>query len=144
MVNKLPIIELYTRTFLSAAYRYDDANLTEEENQQKYGKYHQVHGHTFEVILGLRGPVDPKSGMMINFFDVEKIIKEKILSPLDTTQLDKDIPWFKHHLPTIENISLFFMSTLKDAFPPPVKLISVEVNKTPYLGAKINNDKCTT
>jgi 6-pyruvoyltetrahydropterin/6-carboxytetrahydropterin synthase len=138
--NRNPILELYTRISFSAAHSYRDKDKSPEENQQKYGKHSRIHGHNYEVTLGLRGPVDTKSGMMINFFEVEQILKEKIISILHISHLEEDIPWFREHLPTTENISLFIYHQLKRAFPPSVTLISVEVRETPDLGAKINNE----
>jgi len=135
-----PILEIYTRILFSAAHSYRDKHKSPEENRGKYGKYSRIHGHNYEVILGLRGPIDMKSGMMINFFEVEQILKEKIISILDISHLEEDIPWFREHLPTTENISLFVYHQLKRAFPPSVILVSVEVRETPDLGAKISNE----
>ncbi|MCD6234735.1 MAG: 6-carboxytetrahydropterin synthase [Candidatus Marinimicrobia bacterium] len=140
MANKNPILELYTRISFSAAHSYRDQNKSPEENRRQYGKNSHVHGHNYEVTLGLRGSVDMQSGMIINFFEVKQILKEKILSVLDVTHLEEDIPWFRENLPTTENITLFIYNKLKRAFPSSVTLISVEVRETPDLGAKIYNE----
>jgi 6-pyruvoyltetrahydropterin/6-carboxytetrahydropterin synthase len=143
VANKQHILELYTRIRFSAAHRYRDRDKSPEENRAKYGKYSRTHGHNYEVTIGLRGPADLKSGMMINFFEVERILKSKILSVLDISHIEEDIPWFKDRLPTTENITQFIYTQLKHAFPPPVCLKSVEVRETHDLGAKIKNEQCT-
>ncbi len=143
MENKRHIVELYTRVTFSAAHSYRDRDKTPEENRRKYGKYSRIHGHNYVMTLGLRGPVDFKSGMMINFFDVEKILNEKILTVFDTSHIENDIPWFKDRLPTTENITLYIFTELKNVFPPDVCLKSVEVRETPDLGARIENERCT-
>lgn len=140
MENKPHILELYTRIFFSAAHSYRDRDKTLEKNRVKYGKYSRVHGHNYEVTIGLRGPADFRSGMIINFFEVETILKKKILFVLDISQLEVDIPWFENRLPTTENLSLYIYNELKHAFPPGVNLKSVEVRETPELGAKIENE----
>jgi len=141
--NNQPIIELYTRIFFSAAHSYRDRDKSPEENRNKYGLYNRVHGHNYEVIIGLRGKADVKTGMMINFFDIGNILNEKILSVMDISHLEEDIPWFKDRIPSTENITRFVYEQLKQTFKIPVCLISVEVKESDDLGAKIKNEQCT-
>lgn len=143
MENDRPIIELFTRVFFSAAHSYRDRDKTPEENRKKYGTYNRIHGHNYEVIIGLRGPSDMKTGMMINFFDIEKILQNKILSVMHISHIEEDIAWFKDRIPSTENITRFIYEQLSQTFKPPVCLISVEVKESNDLGAKIINEQCT-
>jgi len=141
--NDKPIIELFTRVFFSAAHSYRDRDKTPEENRKKYGIYNRVHGHNYEVVIGLRGQADAKTGMMINFFEIEKILNDKILSVMHISHLEEDIPWFNDRIPSTENITRFIYEQLHQTFKFPVGLISVEVKESDDLGAKIINEQCT-
>jgi 6-pyruvoyltetrahydropterin/6-carboxytetrahydropterin synthase len=139
--NDRPTIELFTRVYFSAAHSYRDRDKSPEENLKKYGIYSKIHGHNYEVVIGLRGPVDAKTGMIINFFDVQKIMEDKILSVLDISHLEDDIPWFNDRIPSTENITRFIYYQLKHVFRSPVSLFSVEVKESNDLGAKIIDEQ---
>lgn len=47
------------------------------------GPCHNLHGHTWKVELELVGEVDPKSGMLIDFGDIKKIVASTIMAKLD-------------------------------------------------------------
>ncbi len=141
MGNDRPTIELFTRVYFSAAHSYRDRDKSPEENLKKYGIYSKIHGHNYEVVIGLRGPVDAKTGMIINFFDVQKIMEDKILSVLDISHLEDDIPWFNDRIPSTENITRFIYYQLKHVFRSPVSLFSVEVKESNDLGAKIIDEQ---
>ncbi len=141
MGNDRPTIELFTRVYFSAAHSYRDRDKSPEENLKKYGIYSKIHGHNYEVVIGLRGPVDAKTGMIINFFDVQKIMEDKILSVLDISHLEEDILWFNNRIPSTENITRFIYYQLKHVFRSPVSLISVEVKESNDLGAKIIDEQ---
>ncbi len=70
--------------------------LSEEENEQLYGKCARVsgHGHNYVVKATVRGPVD-NTGMVMNIVDLKSAMEESIMKPLDHRNLDKDVPFFK-------------------------------------------------
>lgn len=72
-------------------------SLSEEANEQLYGKCARVngHGHNYVVKATVRGPVDATTGMVMNIVDLKKAMEESIMKPLDHRNLDKDVPYFK-------------------------------------------------
>jgi 6-pyruvoyltetrahydropterin/6-carboxytetrahydropterin synthase len=128
-------IELFTKVRFAAAHSYNEAGLSPDENWAKYGKCSKVHGHNFEAIIGLRGKFHPQTGMLVNFFDVEKVLQEIITAPLDYCHLEKDIPFFGENIPTTENIARYLFINLENKFGPDVELFRVELFESFELGA---------
>jgi 6-pyruvoyltetrahydropterin/6-carboxytetrahydropterin synthase len=90
---------------------------------------HRMHGHSYRVELTLEGPVGPRTGFVVDFFDVEKAF-----SPLHA-QLD-------HHClneveglenPTAENIAVWIWGAAKPLLP---QLSAVTVYETPQCWAE--------
>lgn len=44
--------------------------------------------------ITVRGPVDPKTGMVMNIHDLKQYIDQAIMKPLDHKNLDKDVDYF--------------------------------------------------
>lgn len=48
------------------------------------------------VEVTVRGPVDPKTGMVLNITDLKQYMDQTIMKKLDHLNLDKDVPYFKN------------------------------------------------
>lgn len=76
-----------------------------------HGKCERLHGHTYRMAVTLQGDPDPE-GMVIDFMEVKRTIRERILNLLDHSYLNDVIPQ-----PTAENICLWVWERLADVFP---------------------------
>ena len=76
------------------------------------GKCRNLHGHSYKLFVSLEGQVNPETGMIIDFDDLSKIVREKVLVPLDHRFLNDLIP-----LSTAENISIWIREQLKPGLP---------------------------
>jgi len=92
-------------------------------------KCYRMHGHSYRVDLELSGEVDPHTGFVIDFFDVERVFKP-LLEQLDHHTLN-DIDGLEN--PTAENISVWIWSHTK---PLIAQLSSVKVFETPFCWAE--------
>jgi len=92
-------------------------------------KCHRMHGHSYKVELQLEGPVDPVSGFVIDFFDVERVFGP-LLQELDHHTLN-DIPGLSN--PTAENIAIWVWERAK---PLLRELSSVRIYETPNCWAE--------
>jgi 6-pyruvoyltetrahydropterin/6-carboxytetrahydropterin synthase len=75
------------------------------------GKCKNLHGHTYYLKVTVEGKVNPQTGMIIDFFDLEKIVEDKILNYLDHSFLNDKIK-----MPTTENVALWIWDKLNDNF----------------------------
>ncbi|CCV12784.1 6-carboxytetrahydropterin synthase QueD [Mesorhizobium sp. STM 4661] len=70
---------------------------------------HRIHGHSYRVELRLEGPVDPDTGFVIDFFDVEAVFGP-LLQRLDHQYLN-EIEGLGN--PTAENIAVWIWNQTK-------------------------------
>ena len=57
-----------------AAHKLDLPECTIDENLAMFGKCNKLHGHTYTLTVEVSGRIDPKTGMILNYFDLDKII----------------------------------------------------------------------
>lgn len=74
--------------------------------------------------------------MIINGYEVDRVVRERIMSRIDHKFLNKDIPFFQEKLPTAEWIAVWAFGELKNAFPPNCRLQKVRLYETPNLYAE--------
>ncbi|MBV8152610.1 MAG: 6-carboxytetrahydropterin synthase QueD [Candidatus Eremiobacteraeota bacterium] len=85
------------------------------------GKCSRLHGHSYRLEVAVEGPVQeegPARGMVVDFDDVNRIVNERIVTPLDHSSLNDFIP-----NPTCENILTWIWERLWSAFPDLTELV---------------------
>ena len=81
-----------------------ESDFAAAHNLRNYkGKCEKLHGHNYKVRLTVSGETVGKSGMLVDFTDLKRILKE-VLSKFDHGYLN-DIPPFDKINPTAENIA---------------------------------------
>jgi 6-pyruvoyltetrahydropterin/6-carboxytetrahydropterin synthase len=88
-----------------------------------------MHGHSYGVILHLRGPIDPDLGWVVDFGDVGRAAKP-LIAALDHACLN-DVPGLEN--PTSEQLCLWLAQRLIPLLPA---LFAVEVEETETTGAR--------
>ena len=88
-----------------------------------------VHGHSYRVELALDGPVDSKTGFVVDFFDVESAFGDVLLT-LDHHYLN-DIAGLEN--PTSEKIATWIWDAVEPKLP---NLALVRVFETPHCWAE--------
>jgi 6-pyruvoyltetrahydropterin/6-carboxytetrahydropterin synthase len=135
-----PIVILSRRATFSAAHRLHSRWLSDEENRKLYGKCNNPngHGHNYTIEVVLRGPVDAKTGMVMNLTELKAIIEEAILAPLDHKNLDLDVEYFNDKVSTTENLAIYCWRQLLPLLPTgllyEVRLHETENNIVIYRG----------
>lgn len=83
----------------------------------------RLHGHSFRVTVWVKGPIDPKTGWLIDFADIKSVFKP-ILNQLDHYYLN-EIEGLEN--PTSENLACWIWDRLK----PELKFLDrIEVSET--------------
>lgn len=99
-------IYLTRRYRFSAAHRLHNERLSGEENARLYGKCNNPHGHghnyTLEVTVA--GPLDPRTGMVMNLADLDASVEQEVLERFDHVHLNLDVESFRSRVPTTENL----------------------------------------
>lgn len=55
------------------------------------GKPEPMHGHSWRLAVTLEGPLDPE-GMVFDFLELDRIVRERVLSKVDHANLNDLIP----------------------------------------------------
>ena len=107
---------LSIRTHFAAAHRLARPELSQAENEAIYGKCARPHGHGHNYLLDItvRGPIDPRTGMVCDLAALQALVEELVVEPFDHTFLNKDVPHFASTVPTAENIALHIADRLRE------------------------------
>ena len=137
-MSKIRITKEFTFETGHALYGYD-------------GKCRNVHGHSYKLSVTVIGtPInDPnhvKHGMVIDFTDLKKIVKEEIVDPYDhATVFNKNTPHvdlarelsdrgheviLADYQPTSEMMILDFAEKIKNRLPDHIALFSLTLRET--------------
>lgn len=139
MTKTGPIAYLTRREHFSAAHRLWSDELSEGENRALFGPCARDygHGHNYYLEVTLRGPVNPRTGVIVNLTEIRDALRELILEGVDNRHLNHDSPLCKGINPTAENLVLLFWSVLSRRFGEllhEVKLFETEKNWVSYRG----------
>lgn len=125
-------VELTRRLQFSACHRLNSVYLSAEDNLKVYGKCNNPngHGHNYEVQVTVRGPVDKRTGMVMNIQDLNVAMKKAIMDEIDHKNLDKDVEYFKDIPSTTENLAIYIWNRMKFYLPCPHLLFEVKIKET--------------
>jgi 6-pyruvoyltetrahydropterin/6-carboxytetrahydropterin synthase len=74
------------------------------------GKCSRLHGHSYRLEVAVDGPIQsdgPSQGMVVDFDEIDKIVRELVIDALDHTSLNDRLP-----NPTSEHIVLWIWQQL--------------------------------
>jgi len=95
-----------TRRFTFAAgHRYWVEAWPPAENARRFGRLTVPHGHNYTLEVTVRGPIDPRTGMVIDLAELKRVVGETVLERFDHADLNAD-PLFRDRLPTTENLAI--------------------------------------
>lgn len=101
-----------TRRFTFAAgHRYWVETWPADENERYFGRLTVPHGHNYTVDVTVRGPIDERTGMVINLAELKRVVGETIVERFDHADLNAD-PLFRRRVPTTENLALVIWDLL--------------------------------
>jgi 6-pyruvoyltetrahydropterin/6-carboxytetrahydropterin synthase len=137
-MDKIRITKQFTFETGHALYGYD-------------GKCRNVHGHSYKLSVTVIGyPIadtsNVKLGMVIDFGDLKKIVKEEIVDPFDhATVFNKNTPHMElakelkdrghkvilaDYQPTSENMVIDFATKIKARLSKEIQLHSIKLRET--------------
>lgn len=78
------------------------------------GKCKQMHGHTWVLIIKCDGEPDPFTGMILDFYELDAIVRREVWSVLDHSVINDTIS-----NPTAENMVIWIKKKLTGKIPEP-------------------------
>ena len=135
--QKIRVTKIFSWEMSHALWNYD-------------GLCRNMHGHSYVLHVTVRGypeeeDTSPKCGMVIDFGDLKRIVKENIVDKFDHSVLlsskaevtslnDIEQMFDRIHVvdfqPTAENLVIYFAEIIKNALPHDKDLVSVRLYET--------------
>ncbi|OYQ47951.1 6-pyruvoyl tetrahydrobiopterin synthase [Flavobacterium cyanobacteriorum] len=99
----------------NAAHRLYRKDWPDERNQAVFGKCSNpnFHGHNYELIVNVKGEIDPETGYVMDMKILKDIIAQEVEEPFDHKNLNLEVPDFADLNPTAENIAVVIWNRLR-------------------------------
>lgn len=140
--NKPEIVTACRQAHFNATHRLNNPSWSDEKNEKVFGKCNNenYHGHNYNLIVKVTGPVDPDTGYVIDLKKLNDLIREKVVERYDHKNLYLDMEDFKDLNPSAENIAIKIWYILREhldqKFDLEVNLYETERNFVLYSGPK--------
>jgi 6-pyruvoyltetrahydropterin/6-carboxytetrahydropterin synthase len=126
------------RETFNAAHQLRNPDLSDDENQDLFGKCVNLHGHNYVLDVVVAGKIDDASGYIMDLKRLSDIIKQQIIQHVDHRNLNTDVPWLEGLIPTAENLAVTFWDRLRGELPEGL-LRSVRVSETDKNWAEVGD-----
>lgn len=138
-IKSQPVVLLTRRESFSAAHRLWADELTAEENHALFGPCAREagHGHNYTLEVTLKGPIDPRTGIVVNLTDLRDSMRSLVIDHVDHRNLNVDSPICDGVNPTTENLAALFWDILHGQWANllfEIKLFETEKNWVVYRG----------
>lgn len=136
------MIYITRRERFNAAHKLYNENWSTEKNDEVFGKCANAnwHGHNFDLIVTVKGEVNPDTGFVMNLKDLSQIIQTEVTDKVDHKNLNLDVDFMRGKLASTENLAIEFWNILapliaeKGAQLHYIKLVETENNYVEYYG----------
>jgi 6-pyruvoyltetrahydropterin/6-carboxytetrahydropterin synthase len=108
----------------NAAHRLFNPAWNDAHNLETFGKcsFPNYHGHNYELIVKIKGDVDPSTGYVMDTRVLKELIRQHILEKLDHKNLNLDVKEFSSLNPSAENIAVIIWRILRQYIDPQFEL----------------------
>jgi 6-pyruvoyltetrahydropterin/6-carboxytetrahydropterin synthase len=133
-------VAIFRKEHFNAAHRLFNPTWSDEKNEEIFGKCNNpnYHGHNYELIVQLKGEIDPDTGYVYDMKVLSDLIKIHVLNKFDHKNLNLDTVEFKHLNPSAENIAVVIWQILRaqieQKYELIVRLYETERNYVEYDG----------
>jgi 6-pyruvoyltetrahydropterin/6-carboxytetrahydropterin synthase len=133
-------VAIFRKEHFNAAHRLFNPTWSDEKNEAIFGKCNNpnYHGHNYELIVQLKGEIDPETGYVYDMKVLSDLIKTHVLNKFDHKNLNLDTVEFKDLNPSAENIAVVIWRILRaqieQKYELIVRLYETERNYVEYDG----------
>lgn len=133
-------VSVFRKEHFNSAHRLNNTEWSDEKNQAIFGKCNNpnFHGHNYELIVVVKGEIDPDTGYVYDMKLLSDLIKEHVLNKFDHKNLNLDTDEFRNLNPSAENIAVVVWNILREKidwkFELTIRLYETERNYVEYDG----------
>ena len=134
------IVTACRKVHFNATHRLNNPDWSDEKNEKVFGKCNNenYHGHNYDLIVKVSGPVDPDTGYVIDLKILNDLIRQHVIERYDHKNLYLDMIDFKDLNPSAENIAIKIWNILREQLDPKfdlyIQLFETERNFVEYSG----------
>ena len=113
-------VAVFRKAHFNAAHRLFVEDWTDDKNEAVFGKCNNphFHGHNYELVVKVVGPVDPVTGFVVDLKWLNEVIEREIINRFDHRNLNLDTEEFKELNPTAENIAIVIYKLIRQKLDP--------------------------
>ena len=136
----MPEVTVTRRLTFNAAHRVHNPALSDAENRTLFGKCNNPnwHGHNYVLEVSVTGPVDERTGYVIDLGALKRIVEEEVVGKVDHRNLNVEVDFMSGINPTTENIIVACWRVLEPRVRPGrltrLRLMETENNYVEYEG----------
>ncbi len=82
------MIKIAKSYFFDSAHQLYRDDWDEDLNDRVFGKCARPHGHTYKLTVEISGEIAPQTGMILNYFELDEIVKPIVDDELDHINLN--------------------------------------------------------
>lgn len=115
----MPRCTVVRRLHFNAAHRLHNPARSDAWNEETFGpcNHPNYHGHNYELEVMVEGEIDPETGYVVDVGVLKRIVEEEVVRHVDHRNLNLDVPFFRDHIPSAENIAVFVWQRIVDRIP---------------------------
>lgn len=108
-------VKVSRKAHFNAAHRLYRPDWDNAKNEAVFGKCNnpRFHGHNYELIVSVTGPIDPTTGFVIDMKVLKDLIRTEVEDVMDHKNLNEEVEEFKTLNPTAENIAVVIWNRLR-------------------------------
>jgi 6-pyruvoyltetrahydropterin/6-carboxytetrahydropterin synthase len=134
----MPEVTVTRRLTFAAAHRLYDPALSEAENRALFGRCSSAHGHNYALEVSVRGPVDPRTGYVVDLKWLKQVVETHLIDHVDHHDLNADVAFLSGVNPTAENLVVACWNVIAPRIQPGrlvrLRLWETENNHVEYEG----------
>ena len=113
-------VAVFRKAHFNAAHRLFVEGWSDQKNESVFGKCNNphFHGHNYELVVKVVGPVDPVTGFVVDLKWLNDVIQREVIDRFDHKNLNLDTEEFKTLIPTAENIAIVIYRLIRQELNP--------------------------
>lgn len=121
-----------------ATHRLARPDWTPAQNRATFGPLTEPHEHHYTCRVTVAGPVDSRTGMVIDLGVLDRILAEQVTGALEGRDLNRDVAPFAtgSPLPTCEALAVYCFDRIAALLPAGLRLERVGIDEDATLSAE--------
>ena len=128
----MPTVTVTRLLRFNAAHRVHNPDLSDEENAALFGKCNNPHwhGHNYTLEVSVRGPVDDRTGYVIDLGKLKRLVERTVVDQVDHRNVNVEVEFMRDVNPTTENLIVAMWGQIAPALPDGAHLVRLKLWET--------------